>query len=91
MLNNPAWAVWATGFNDDGTQAYVIQKDPNLTETYLLLTFELKNGTWQQVNQRLVRRTHGSVTGAQAPNLRFYSVSDSGLETSVDSGVIAIT
>jgi hypothetical protein len=31
------------------------------------------------------------VTGAQAPNLRFYSVSDSGLETSVDSGVIAIT
>lgn len=91
MLNNPGWAVWATGFNDDGTQAYVIQKDPNLTETYLLLTFELTNGTWQQVNQRLVRRTHGSVTGAQSPNLRFYSVSDSGLETSVDSGVIAIT
>lgn len=90
-LNNPSWTVLATGFNSDGTQAYVIQKDPNLTETYLLITLELNAGTWQPIGFRLVRRPHGSVTGATVPNLRFYSVSDSGLETSADCGVIAIT
>lgn len=91
LLNNPSWPIFATGFNDDGTQAYVIQKDPGLVETYLLITLELNAGTWQQQGYRLVRKPHGSIAGATVPNKRFYSVSDSGLESVTDAGVIAVT
>lgn len=91
ILSQPSWPVLATGFNDDGTQAYVIQKDTSLTETYLLITLDFVGGNWQQVGYRLARKPHGSVTGSSVPNQRFYAVSDSGLETAIDSGVIAVT